>query len=414
MCLNTPDSKTLCPFLHQNGFEVTSTSDVEFALRLINEEHFALILVEATLAKHFTSFIKKHEQINALLLCKNELPFCPYQLGFLGSIPLDQSSSLVCFLKSFFKTLQLKKWQQTDHSSGVDLVAQSPIMVELIEKAKKIAKTQSSVLITGESGTGKEVIAQFIHQESLRASQPFVAINSCAISPQLLEAELFGYEKGAFTGALSKKIGRLEFANHGTFFFDEIGETPLELQAKLLRVIQERSFERVGGLESIKLHIRFIAATNRNLEDAIIQKQFREDLYYRLNVVPLHIPPLKERPEDILPLAHHFIKKYAQKNQLKEAQLSPSACAWLKNYSWPGNIRELFNLIERAYILCCHGIIEESDFLLNPKPIPLTEELNLKQLERQAILKALLKTGGNKTQAAKLLGLSIKTLRAKL
>jgi len=417
---NSLDSKQLCPLLHQNGFEVTSSSDLDFTLNQIDSGHFhfALIEAESPYLGRFSEKVKKHPTLNALLICKKkELTFCPYALGFLGHLDLSNFEALIQFLKSYFKQLSRDQLLKSVQPIKTDMIIKSPIMKELLEKVDKLAKTQSSVLLTGESGTGKEVIANLIHEKSFRSMHPFVAINSCAISPQLLESELFGYEKGAFTGATSKKMGRLEFANFGTFFFDEIGEAPLDLQAKLLRVIQEKSFERVGGLETISLNVRFIAATNRDLKQAIINKEFREDLYYRLNVIPVHIPPLRERKEDIIPLAEYFIQKYAKKNQIDCPILSKEACSFLINYSWPGNIRELSNLIERACILSNQGVIVPTDFSCEAKSmslIPHEEIFSLDQLEKKAIFKALEKTGGNKTQAAKLLGLSIKTLRAKL
>jgi DNA-binding NtrC family response regulator len=418
MCLNTSDSKRLCQVLHQNGFEVTSTSDSSFALRLMEEGCFSLLILDSAIEpiSSFIEAIKKNPRLNACLLSQQEFSdFCPYEKGFIGHFQTKQLEKLIFFLKSFFKQSFHKRELQPLNDESDEFVFKSQIMKDIIEKARRIAKTQSSVLLTGESGTGKEVIAKFIHDQSLRSQEAFVAINSCAISPHLLESELFGYEKGAFTGATNRKLGRLEFANHGTFFFDEIGETPLELQAKLLRVIQERTFERVGGLESIKLNVRFIAATNRNLEEAIEKKQFREDLFYRLNVVPLQIPPLRERKDDIIPLAHHFLKKCAEKNQIIQQSLSDEAKDWLLNHSWPGNVRELGNAIERASVLSLGQFIERSDFLIDSKQnkSPIIDELNLESLEKKAILKALAQTGGNKTQAAKLLGVSIKTLRSK-
>lgn len=426
MCLNTQSSKSLCPVLHQNGFEVTSTSDILFAAKLLNEEKFALVLIEDSLevVKTLAPCLKQNPHLNGLLISFNDFPLhCPYDLGLIGHISLNKPEKLIKFLKSytkiFSKQIMLETQLKSSHTLlAEDIILSSPSMKEIFETVKKVAKTQSSVLITGESGTGKEVIARLIHEHSLRANEQFVAINSCAISPQLLESELFGYEKGAFTGAFQRKIGRLEYANFGTFFFDEIAETPLELQAKLLRVIQERSFERVGGLETIRLNIRFIAATNKNLQEAILKKEFREDLYYRLNVVPLHLPPLRERPQDIIPLAENFLKKFAEKNQTSPLQLSTSAIEHLKKYPFPGNIRELFNILERAFVMAQSHIISASDLQFDHKntsnQILNGDIFDLQTLEQKTIEKALEKTNGNKTQAAKLLGLSIKTLRSKL
>lgn len=426
MCLNTQSSKNLRPLLHQNGFEVTSTSDILFAAKLLDEAKFALVLIEDSpdVVKTIAACLEKNPHLNGLLISYNDTPLhCPYDLGLMGHICLNHPQKLIKFLKCYTKIFSKQSMLETQLKSShtllaEDIILSSPSMKEIFETVKKVAKTQSSVLITGESGTGKEVIARLIHQHSLRANEQFVAINSCAISPQLLESELFGYEKGAFTGAFQRKIGRLEYANFGTFFFDEIAETPLELQAKLLRVIQERTFERVGGLESIKLNIRFIAATNKNLQEAITKKEFREDLYYRLNVVPLHLPPLRERPQDIIPLAENFLKKFSEKNGSTPLKLSEDAISHLKSYSYPGNIRELFNVLERAFVLSHTDVIYAKDLHFDHATKKSFENdddiLDLTILEQKAIEKALKKTNGNKTQAAKLLGLSIKTLRAKI
>lgn len=425
MCLNSQSSKKLCPVLHQNGFEVTSTSDISFACRLLDEGKFALVLIEDSpdIIHTLASKLEKNPYLNGLLVSEDLHPkSCPFLLGLIGHISLQNPDKLIKFLKNytkiFSKQTMLEHQIKSSHTlHAEDIILSSPSMRNIFETVKKVAKTQSSVLITGESGTGKEVIARLIHAHSLRANEQFVAINSCAISPQLLESELFGYEKGAFTGAFQRKIGRLEYANHGTFFFDEIAETPLELQAKLLRVIQERSFERVGGLDSIRLNIRFIAATNKDLAHEIASKHFREDLYYRLNVVPLHLPPLRERPQDIIPLAENFLKKFAEKNNSYPLKLSNDAMTALKSYNFPGNIRELFNILERAFVLSHGDVIGAKDLRFDRALSPIITEddiLDLRKIEKNTIDKALEKTSGNKTQAAKLLGLSVKTLRAKI
>jgi len=419
-------SKRLCPLLQQAGLEVTSTSDEGFALKLFEEGGFFLALIEGSdkFLSVFKSKLSKNPKMNALLiLSAKKYLDCPYEMGFLGAFDLNDPNALIAFIKNYKRTfdqwdLKMQTITKEKVIKACEPIFVSKAMKQIIEKVEKIAKTQSSVLITGESGTGKEVIAKLLHEKSLRNAHPFVAINSAAIAPNLLESELFGYEKGAFTGAFTKKMGRFEYANFGTIFLDEIGETPLELQAKLLRVIQEREFERVGGLESIKINVRLIAATNQNLEEAVKQKRFREDLFYRLNVVPIHIPPLRERSEDILPLSEYFLKFYAKKNGLNSLQLSQEAIKKLQAYAWPGNVRELSNVIERSVVLSTGSMIYAQDLLLDePSLGPHFEqdlEFNLESLEKKTILKALEKTEGNKTMAAKLLGLSVKTLRSKV
>jgi Nif-specific regulatory protein len=242
-----------------------------------------------------------------------------------------------------------------------ELLGGSRAMSELRERIARVSQSDATVLIVGESGTGKELVARAVHRNSRRAAKPFVAINCAALSEGLLESELFGHEKGAFTGALMQKRGKLEAAGGGTVFLDEIGEMPVQLQAKLLRVLQHREVERVGGTQSIQLDFRLVAATNRNLEDAIREGRFRQDLYYRLNVITLRTPALRERPEDIIPLANHFTVQCAAKCGRKVGGISPGASALLRGFDWPGNVRELENAIERAVVLGSASLILPED-----------------------------------------------------
>ncbi|MEZ5315387.1 MAG: sigma-54 dependent transcriptional regulator [Chlamydiales bacterium] len=250
-------------------------------------------------------------------------------------------------------------------ANRVQIIAQSPSLKKILIETKRIAKSQASVLIHGESGTGKEVIAGAIHAHSLRAKNPYIRVNCAAVPDTLIESEFFGHEKGAFTGATSKRLGRFELANRGTLLLDEVTEIPLNLQPKLLRVIQEQEFERVGGNRPIPVDFRLISTSNRDLKQAIEAKIFREDLYYRLNVVPIYLPPLRERKEDIIPLIHYFLKKYCLKNQQTTKTLSKSAEKKLLAYPWPGNIRELANLVERIVVMDYSEIIEPTHFSLD-------------------------------------------------
>lgn len=236
-------------------------------------------------------------------------------------------------------------------SSKVEIIAQSPAMKKVLDEAKRVAKSQASVLIHGESGTGKEVIAGAIHAHSLRAQNPYIRVNCAAIPDALIESEFFGHEKGSFTGAHTKRLGRFELAHGGTLLLDEVTEIPLHLQPKLLRVIQEQEFERVGGSRPLSVDVRLISTSNRNLKEAIHSKIFREDLYYRLNVVPLHLPPLRDRKEDILPLASYFLETFCRENRKKRKTLLKEAKEKLLAYPWPGNIRELANVMERVVVL---------------------------------------------------------------
>jgi DNA-binding NtrC family response regulator len=309
-----------------------------------------------------------------------------------------------------------------------NLIGHSDAMRRILDLIEKVADSDSTVLIYGESGTGKELVARAIHYRSDRMDKPLVPINCAAIPSDLLESELFGYEKGAFTGAHRTKIGRFEYANGGTLFLDEIGEMSPQLQVKLLRVLQEKSFERLGGVRPIQVDVRIIAATNRDLEKAIEEGKFREDLYYRLSVIPIRIPPLRERKEDIPLLVEHFLEKFNTEKGRSVSGVSPKAMEKLTEYSWPGNVRELENLIERLVVLKRTGTIEVEDLpekirfgpardplgaiVLPEEGIRLEETIH--RLERELILQALRRTRGVKKEAAELLGMKRTTLIQKM
>lgn len=317
-----------------------------------------------------------------------------------------------------------------DHSpSGQRPVATDPVSVSLFQTLERVAQTDASVLILGESGVGKEVMAQFLHQHSRRHKGPFVAINCAAIPSTLLEATLFGHERGAFTGANKLQQGKFELAQGGTIFLDEIGEMPSELQTKLLRVLQERQVERVGSHNPIGLDIRIITATNQDLSRRVSEGRFREDLYYRINVFPIKVPALRERTSDIVPLAERFLYKYRSSMGQPEAQLSESAKYSLQCYDWPGNVRELENVIQRALLLCDGMWIQPKDFAIDLEKASAphsvenklvtdlsesTSPANVKAMERDYILKVLTQVEGNRRRAIELLGISERTLRYKL
>ena len=305
------------------------------------------------------------------------------------------------------------------------IISASRGMEEALNLAGRVAQSQATVLILGESGTGKELIARAIHYSSPRADKPFIKVNCAALPENLLESELFGHEKGAFTGAIARRIGRFEQAGQGSIFLDEIGDLSPSLQMKLLRVLQEKEFERVGSNQTIKSDVRVIAATNRNLEDLIKKGTFREDLYYRLNVVTISLPPLRERKEDISLLIEHFLKKYNQENKKAVTSLSKEARDLLMQYDYPGNVRELENFIERAVVLCRGDALTMQDLPLNlrqGKGEMLLEGDRegrslpdaLEEIERQWIAKALEKSGGVQTKAAEELGISERVLRYKM
>lgn len=326
-----------------------------------------------------------------------------------------------------------------DEGSGTELLGRSPAMESLRQLIRKVARTQATVLIQGESGTGKELVARAIFRESPRANSPFIKVNCAAIPEHLIESEFFGHEKGAFTGALNKREGRFELAHGGTILLDEVSEISPQLQAKLLRVLQERELERVGGNRTIKVDVRVIATTNRDLEQSVEKKEFRQDLFFRLNVVPVYVPPLRERREDIPYLAEQFIQRFTRKHGVRVTGISSDCMAALTAHQWPGNVRELQNVIERAVILCgdgeemCREHLGFNDFpaapsaapslsapAANGEPVPAAagesngEIISLAELEKQHILHALERFEGNRTHAAKQLGISIRTLRNKL
>ncbi len=345
--------------------------------------------------------------------------------------------------QSYRQLLSVNRLLTDDPEDGDSvLVGRSPAMLRLRQLIDRVAPTDATVLVTGESGTGKEMIAREFFRRSPRRSQPYIKVNCAAISEALIESEFFGHERGAFTGATERREGRFELANQGTLLLDEVSEIPAGLQAKLLRVLQEREFERVGGNRTIKVNVRIIATSNRDLLSYVEKGDFRQDLYYRLNVFPVHVPPLRERADDILVLAEHFLRRFARKHGVKVTDLSDSARGAIMAYRWPGNVRELQNTIERAVILSESGrsltaaalglpggpMVEE----LPPTPDPDSATLELSklgelgtvngqgavirldELEKKAIQAALQQMEGNRTQAAAALGISIRTLRNKL
>lgn len=316
------------------------------------------------------------------------------------------------------------KLSAAERSNAVAIVTNDPTFMRLIDVATTIAQSSASVLVQGESGTGKELVARLIHEASGRAGGPFVAVNCAALPGNLLESELFGHEKGAFTGAVGTKIGKFELANGGTILLDEISEMEPVLQAKLLRVLQEREVDRVGGAKPISIDVRVVATTNRDIRQSVAKGEFREDLFYRLNVIPLYMPPLRERKNDLKLLVEHFIRKFTQSAPKK---VTPELISALETYPWPGNIRELQNACERAVLLSGTGPLSADHFLLGAMTKTevgetdlTTEELKMfagmsvAEAEKRLIFETLRSTHNNKTKAAELLGISIRTLRNKL
>jgi DNA-binding NtrC family response regulator len=347
------------------GVEVTVAESGEQALKILEEKSFGCVLTDVTMPG--ISGFELHEKISerwpdtpvVIMTAYGTIPQAvsairrgafefitkPFDLDSLKKIVLAAMNAETEGLRPEQRTKRERKRQPTT------FIAESPVMKEIYKTIEQVADARATVLITGESGTGKEVVARLIHDLSPRSSSPFIAASCAEITESLLESELFGYEKGAFTGAQNSKPGRFELAHEGTLFLDEIGDIPPLIQIKLLRVLQEREFERLGATKPTKVDVRLITATNRNLNLMVEEGQYRLDLLYRLQVVEIHLPPLKERVEDILPIAKHYLTKFAEENSRKTAGFSKSAIKAMETYSWPGNVRELSNVIERAVVL---------------------------------------------------------------
>jgi DNA-binding NtrC family response regulator len=321
------------------------------------------------------------------------------------------------------ENLRLKR-QVRDHLVRAQVIGSSPAWRRVCQIVEQIAPSQATVLLTGESGTGKEIVASLVHRLSPRAAAPFVVLNAAAMPATLLEAELFGYEKGAFTGAIQRKPGHFELADGGTLFLDEIGDMPFELQAKLLRVLQDGTFKRLGGTQTVQVDVRVVAATNKDLAAEVRAERFRHDLYYRLNVITLSLPPLRERRQDIPLLAMHFLRKYAQENRKAVTAIQPEALHCLQSYDWPGNVRELENVMERAVVLAREAAIGVADLHLEALPVkaspgfhdyftvPITA--TMAQIEREAIVQALQRQQGNHLAVARRLDIGPSTLYRKI
>ena len=328
--------------------------------------------------------------------------------------------SRIIKVKNLQRENTILRQKLTRQYSFHDIISKSPKMHEIFQLVQEISSLRSTVLIEGESGTGKELIARAIHFSGDRASKPFVGVSCAALAETLLESELFGHEKGSFTGAASQKKGKFEMSDGGTIFLDEIGDISAKLQMDLLRILQERSFYRVGGSEEIQVDVRVIAATNSNLHDAVISGKFRDDLFYRLNVINIHIPPLRERREDIPLLAHSFVERIAHELGKEVGDLSEGALKILIDYNWPGNVRELENAVERAIVTCRSHVLTEEDFaFLNhthgeKKKWSVPENISMEEMEKQLIAATLQRTKGNIKESSEVLGIDRSTLYEKI
>ena len=419
--------ESLHDWLSDAGYQVLTAENGPQALEIIEREKLGIVIADLVmpgmdgleLMKRAKEIIPNIEVIiitaygsipTAISAMKEgaydyiEKPFCPERAELLVDKLVEHQGLIE-------KNISLQQ-RLEERYRFENIVAKSSKMQQVIELIKIVARSNATVLITGDSGTGKELVARAIHSRSHRRGRPFVAVSCAALPESLLESELFGHEKGSFTGAYTQKKGKFEFANRGTLFLDEIGEMSANIQVHLLRVLEEKAFTRVGGNEEIKVDVRIISATNKDLKKAVVSGEFREDLYYRLNVVTIELPPLRERREDIPLLAKHFLNKFALENQKEVAGFSPGAMEFLLRYDWPGNVRELENAIERATIVAKNSLIEVADLTHQSLSLAHSAPLgkSLREIERNHILNVLSETGGNYSQAARILGITRITL----
>ncbi|MDH3797363.1 MAG: sigma-54 dependent transcriptional regulator [Desulfobacterales bacterium] len=424
--------------LTRNGFSVESAASGMDALVRIKKDPFSLVITDIKMPE-----MSGMEVLGAVKKLTPGIPVIVITAygSIHNAVEAMQAGAADYLLKPFsFETLNatVKKVLDCTDSNGCGqtkqntkvqptiktLVTEDPKLLDILKLAKSVATSRSTILIQGESGTGKELLAVYIHENSGFNDEPYVAVNCAALPDTLAESELFGHEKGAFTGAVNRKMGKFELAKHGTVVLDEISEMTLPLQAKLLRVLQEREIDRVGGSRSVPMHARVVAISNVDLKKAISQNKFREDLYYRINVVPFTIPALDERKGDIPLLVEHFLEKYAQLNNQEKKKISDAAMTQLVNKEWKGNIRELENSIERAVLIGSGPELLPEHLFFDPADSPSRSQSHsvlsmwagttVKEMEKQLITKTLEEVNDNRTHAAELLGISIRTLRNKL
>jgi len=423
--------------LAEEGFHARTAPDAETGMQILNSEPFDVVVTDFKLpgmsGLDFLHAVKRvnanlpvvimtaygtvESAVDAMKAGASDYVLKPFSLAELVLIIRKELASRQ--LREENRDLREALGQRYDYKN---IIARSDKMQAVLALIERVAPTNATVLIGGESGVGKDLVARAIHEHSNRAAGPFVKINSTAIPENLLESELFGYEKGAFSGATSSKPGKFELADKGTLFLDEIGDVPGPIQVKLLRVLQDREFERLGGTKTLKVDVRLIAATNRDLRAALEDGTFREDLYYRLNVVAIDIPPLREHKEDIPGLADFFLQKFARESGKPLQGITPQALRMLMDFHWPGNVRELQNILERGVTLSTGSMLDVADIHLdNPQPRAaagaspvLPQGVTLEQWEDEMIREALRRANGNKSQAARLLGLSRNALRYRL
>ena len=428
--------------LKDEGYQVTALNDPETALAFLEESEVDIIVTDMKMPKisgqEVLEYVKQRWPHIPILIMTAfgsiENAVATMRYGAFNYITKPfANDELLLSIKNAAELAKIHRQYRILHESLEErfgkhqIIGRSNAIKDMMKLVTRAAPSRATVLITGESGTGKELVARAIHFSSPRSQQPFISVNCMALSPTLLESELFGHEKGSFTGAVAMRRGRFEQANKGTLFLDEVGELTPELQVKLLRVIQERKFERVGGTEELDIDIRIVTATNQNLQSMVQNGTFREDLYYRLNVVHIPLPPLRERREDIPLLVAHFIEKIASENDIKSKNFTDEALNYLTGYEWPGNIRQLQNVIERCLVLVPNDIIsiddlpseikdEEAQFksAVDLLPVEIDLAATLEKIEATLIRRALARTNFTQVKAAELLGLSKSLLQYKL
>ncbi len=437
---------SLFPFFKEKGWDLKVCEDVVSVVSIVKKEKPCLIFSEASFHGYYVEKLleekEKNSDIFPEVIVFSAKGSCSEAGELLNKgakdywlLPLTWEKVQIVISMSLEKDRTKLKFENKKNDRIAFFIGNNEKVKRAVALAKKIAPSNANVLIFGESGTGKEVLARLIHYYSPRKNKPFIAINCAALPVHLLESELFGYEKGAFTGAVQRKPGKFELAQGGSILLDEISEMDIALQAKLLRVIQEKEFDRLGGTQTIRVDVRILSTTNRDLEECVKNNQFREDLYYRINVIPIYLPPLRKRGDDIILLAKYFLEKFCKKYSLPNKRLSVESIKWLKNYHWPGNVRELQNYMERAVLLTDGEKVEPEHFDLkrldklnleqdnesqkedNVSKLDFVEDkeiLPLYEVEKRMIFKSLDYTKGNRTKAAELLGISVRTLRNKL
>jgi len=423
-------------FLHSNGYSSLEARSGEEALRIMKTEVFDIAFLDINMpGMNGIELLKRikdeYPEIEVIMITGVGTIDTAVEAMKLGAYDYIQKPRILDHLLSLIDRIIEKRELLLENVYRVNelskryhfsnIVGQSPQMLKLFEEVKWVSSTDATVLITGESGTGKELIASVIHYSSLRKTKPFMKLSCAALPPGIIESELFGHEKGAFTSAISKRRGKFELADGGTLFLDEISEIPLNTQVKLLRVLDSQEFERVGGAESLKVNIRLISSTNQDLKKLIFEKKFREDLFYRLNVILIRIPPLRERKRDIEILANYFLNKYAIEINKEIDEISSSALSILHDYPWPGNVRELENAIERAVVFCQKRTINPEDLpeqiIGKIEPSGVTIRLPSKNLafaEKTLITSTLKEVNGNLKKASDILGISRGTLYSKM